>query len=96
MASNFKVFTTRNCNTLHLKLMGDFDGTSAFQVLDVLKKNCFGAQRVIFHTNSLAHIHPFGIRVFQHNLSEIERNSLQLCFTGDNAAAIAPLNSVYL
>jgi anti-anti-sigma regulatory factor len=96
MASNFRVFTARNCDTLHLKLMGDFDDTSASQVLDVLKRNCFGAHRVIIHTNSLTHIHPFGTRVFQHNLSEIDRRSLQLCFTGDHAAAIAPLDSVYL
>jgi anti-anti-sigma regulatory factor len=96
MASNFRVFTMRNCDTLHLKLMGDFDGTSAFQVLDVLKRNSSGAQRVIIHTNRLAHIHPFGIRAFQHSLSAIDRRSLQLFFTGDNAAAIAPLNSIYL
>jgi hypothetical protein len=96
MASNFRIFKTRSCDTLHLKLMGDFDGTSAFQVLEVLKKNCFGAHRIIFHTDSLAHIHPFGIRVFQHSLSEIDRHSLQLCFAGDNAAAIAPLNSIYV
>jgi anti-anti-sigma regulatory factor len=96
MASNFKVFTTRNCDTIHLKLMGDFDGTSAFQVNDVLKRNCCGTHTVIIHTNSLTHIHPFGTRVFQHNLSEIDRRSLKLFFTGDHAAAIAPFNSTYL
>lgn len=96
MASKFRVFTTRNCDTVHLKLMGDFDGKSAFKVLKVLKRNTSGAHRVIIHTNRLAYINPCEISVFQHSLSEIDRRSLQLFFTGDNAAAIAPLNSVCL
>jgi anti-anti-sigma regulatory factor len=96
MASNFRVFTTRSCDTLHLKLMGDFDGTSASHVLNILKRNSFNAHRVIIHTNSLEHIHPFGTRVFRHNLSEIDAHSIELLFTGDHAAAIAPRNSVCL
>jgi len=96
MGSDFRVFTSRKGDTLHLNLMGDFDGTSAFQVLNVVKRSGLGAHRVIIHTNSLAHIHPFGIRVFQHSLSEMDRRSLQLYFTGDHAAAIAPSNSLYL
>ncbi len=42
MASEFRVFTIRNCDTVHLELMGDFDGTSAFQVLDSPQKKCLG------------------------------------------------------
>ena len=43
MASKFRVFTTRNCDTVHLELMGDFDGKSAFKVLKVLKRNALEA-----------------------------------------------------
>jgi hypothetical protein len=34
MASNFRIFAHRNSDSLHLKPAGDFDGTSAFELLD--------------------------------------------------------------
>ena len=53
MASNFKIFVHRNNDSLHLKLMGDFDGSSACELISVLKKSAKGVFRVIIHTNSL-------------------------------------------
>jgi hypothetical protein len=46
MASNFRISTHRNSESLHLKLVGDFDGSSAFELINVLKKNWNGAYRV--------------------------------------------------
>ena len=37
MASNFKIFIHRNDDNLHLRLMGDFDGSSAFELINALK-----------------------------------------------------------
>ena len=46
MASNFKILVHRNSDSLHLKLVGDFDGTSAHELLNSLTKNARGVRRV--------------------------------------------------
>jgi hypothetical protein len=38
MASNFKLFLDETGDSLHLKLYGDFDGSSAHELIHTLKK----------------------------------------------------------
>jgi len=90
MASNFRIFVHRNSDSLHLKLAGDFDGTSAFELLDMVKKNGAGLRKVFIHTSSLKTIYPFGLQVFEKSLSELKGSSFQLLFTGEHAQQIAP------
>jgi len=90
MASNFQIFVHRNSDSLHLRLAGDFDGSSAFELLDTVKENGSGLRRVFIHTGSLKTIHPFGAHVFEKNLSDLKGLSLQLLFTGEHAKKIAP------
>jgi len=42
MAANFRISVHRSSDSLHMKLMGDFDGSSAWELLNVLRN----AQRV--------------------------------------------------
>jgi len=72
MASNFRIFVHRNSDSLHLKLAGDFDGTSAFELLDMVKKKGAGLRKVFIHTSSLKTIYPFGLQVFEKSLSELK------------------------
>jgi len=90
MASNFKIAVHRNSDNLHLKLMGDFDGSSACELINTLKENCKNINRIFIHTNSLDHIHPFGERVFQNNFKILKGKTIRISFTGDNATKIAP------
>jgi len=90
MAQNFKIHIHRNSETLHLKIMGDFDGSSAYELLNVLKINCHGASRVFIHTNCLQDIHPFGCNVFHNNLDMLKGKSIPIVFTGENASQLAP------
>jgi hypothetical protein len=90
VASNFKIITQRNSDTLHIKLLGDFDGTSAFELLDALKRNCLGARRAIIHTSNLKDIYPFGKNVFQNRFSEVSKHFAQILFTGENASQVSP------
>jgi hypothetical protein len=89
MAKNFKVFVHRNSENVHLKLTGDFDGTSAYELLDVMKRNSFRASRVFIHTESLKQIEPFGREVFRNNLNAVKTTSLRVSFTGNNARQLA-------
>lgn len=93
MASNFKILVHRNGDSVHLKLAGDFDGSSAFELLDVVKKHGRALHKMFIHTDSLKAVHPFGPDVFKKNLSDLKGSSLQLFFTGEDAQQIAPAGS---
>ncbi len=90
MASNFKILIHKNSNSLHLILLGDFDGSSAHQLINALKKKMYGVSRVFIHTDRLNDIFSFGRDVFQSNLNVIKRQPVKLVFTGENAAQLAP------
>lgn len=89
MALNFKISVHKNGDNLHLKLSGDFDGSSAFQLLNAMKKNSNGARRVLIHTACLGKIDPFGCEMFRHRLSELNKHGSSIIFTGKHAEQIA-------
>jgi len=90
MASDFRILVHRNSDSLHLKLTGDFDGSSAWELLNVLKKSTNGICRVFIHTNCLKSIYPFGRDTFRQNLNDMNRRSFHILFTGEHASEIAP------
>jgi hypothetical protein len=46
MATDFHMFSYKTRDSLHLKLEGDFDGTSAYELLETLKKNGNGFYQI--------------------------------------------------
>lgn len=92
MARNFAISIHRNGESVHLKLIGDFDGSTAYDLLHALKKYGHGASRIFVHTCSLRSIHPFGLSVFHDNLKLLGNRSLELVFTGDNGPRFVPEN----
>ena len=92
MASNFKIYCHQNSDNLHLKLMGDFDGTSAHELIHVLEKYNGNTGRIFIHTCALSSVDPFGLNVFQKNCY-IKKLSQSLTFTGEYGTTIAPQGS---
>ena len=90
MARSFAISVHRNSENVHLRLMGDFDGTSAHELLSVLKRHCNRTLRVFIHTSCLRNIHPFGRSVFHNHLDVLKGQSIELIFTGENASHLAP------
>ena len=90
MALNFRIFIHSNGENLHLKLIGDFDGTSAHELLSTLKRYSNHTSKVFIHTSRLKDIHPFGLNVFHDNLDVLKGKSLELVFTGKYASQVAP------
>ena len=90
MTSNFRISSYRDSDILHLKLMGDFDGASAYDLLNTLKRNCPKASKIFIHTSCLKEIYPFGIAVFQNNLDGLKVHYNKFVFTGENAALLSP------
>lgn len=90
MASNFKISLNRNNNSLHLNLMGDFDGSSAFELINTLKEHNGNCAKIFINTGGLSSLHPFGLDVFQKNCT-INKSCRDLIFIGEYATEIASL-----
>lgn len=93
MARNFRISTHRNSDSIHLNLLGDFDGSSAYELVELLRKKCHGISKVFIHTNALKEIHPFGRNVFLSNLDSLSDNCGNMLFTGEHAEELAPKGS---
>lgn len=89
MASNFRIFSHRNNGDLHLNLIGDFDGSSAFELINILQGYSGNGGKIVINTNGLSSIHPFGVGVFQKNCCG-HKLSGGLTFTGKYEETIAP------
>ena len=88
MANNFKILRHRTDDNLQLSLAGDFDGSSAFELLNMLKENLNNTARVSINTSNLKKIHPFGLQVFNQNFSKIKHHQTWVEFIGKNADQI--------
>ena len=82
MASNFQVFSNQNRDSLHLHMYGDFDGMSAYELINALKKQHEHYFEVFIDTNDLDKVHPFGIDVFQKKANLLVKNKISLIFIG--------------
>jgi hypothetical protein len=63
-------------------MQGEFDGTSAHELINTLKSQQRDYFKVLVDTNDLNQIHTFGIDVFQRNLYKRIKNSRNLMFIG--------------
>jgi hypothetical protein len=90
MASNFRVSTQKKSESVHLQLIGDFDGSSAWQLFDIIENGCKSANKVFIHTDTLNQIHPFGCSTFHKHLNILKRYSKQIVFTGEYASKLSP------
>ena len=90
MAQNFKISTHRTIDNLYIRLVGDFDGSSAFELLNALWENLNGAKIILIDTYNLKEVYPFGREVFYYNFSKIKNQQKRIRFVGPNALKLAP------
>ena len=84
MASNFKLFSYETGDSLHLKLYGDFDGSSAHELIHTLKKCGSRFYQIFIDTDDLGVIHSFGKDVFQKYYGFFDTRMKNLIFIGKN------------
>jgi hypothetical protein len=82
MANNFKFLSNRSINKIHLKLFGGFDGSSAYELLNVLKNCKDDCNQIFIDTNNINSIDPFGKDVFKKNLGVFDININKISITG--------------
>jgi anti-anti-sigma regulatory factor len=90
MASNFQIYSYKTKDSLHLRLNGDFDGSSAYELINTLNEAGTGFWEIYIDTNGLKTIHPFGRDVFEKNLSNLNNKLSNLIFIGGNRHKISP------
>ena len=90
MAHNFKINIHRTTDNLYIRLMGDFDGSSAFELFNALKDNLHSTQCILVDTHKLKAVYPFGREVFYYNFSKIKNQRIRIRFVGPDALHLAP------
>ena len=91
MASNFHIFRHRTRDSLHLKLEGDFDGSSALELINILIEHGTDFHQIFIDTNDLKTVHPFGRDMFQKNLGRFNKILNSLIFIGANGHKVIPI-----
>jgi anti-anti-sigma factor len=88
MTSNFGISVSRSNKNLLLKLSGDFDSSSAMQLLSLMK-NCINeTEKIIIDTDSIGYMEPFGFSIFRYNLGSLARHRMKFVFTGEKASSL--------
>ena len=87
MAPNFSCFINETSDSLHLKLYGDFDGDSAYQLINSIKNKGKNFLNVFIDTDDLNRVYPFGISVFEKKVRTIFKKKNTLIFIGKNKSA---------
>ena len=85
MASNFQITLNRLEGRIHLKLHGDFDGSSAHELLNLLKDKSDDTLKIYIHTDGLKNIYPFGLNTFKKSFRITTANGDRIVFTGKRA-----------
>jgi hypothetical protein len=68
VASNFKIYSLKTRESLHSRLTGDFDGSSAYELINKISKYGKNFYEIYIDTNDLNSIYPFGREVFKKRL----------------------------
>ena len=89
MALNFQIYSFKTRDSLHLKLSGDFDGSSAYELIHTLTEHGKGFYEIFIDTNDLKSIHPYGREVFQKRLGILKNQFHGINFVGRNMHEIS-------
>jgi len=90
MALNFKIFFHTTEESLFIKMDGDFDGSSAHELLNALKKYGQSFYNIHIDTNDLKVIYPFGTGIFENNFKTFRKQLNNIVVAGKNVHLIAP------
>ena len=88
MASNFRIFIDRNSDCVGLKLAGDFDGTSAYELIYAIKKLPEDTGKITICTDGLKNTYPFGLDVFHRFMRSLNGQQAKIVLTGNNVSKL--------
>ncbi|MFO7644096.1 MAG: hypothetical protein R6W95_06915 [Desulfosarcina sp.] len=89
MAINFKIFQLKSKRSVHLSLDGDFDGSSAHELINTMRSYGSDVEEIFVNTNGLKSIHPFGQAVLYRNLPTLQSRFRSLRFIGNHGRQLS-------
>lgn len=90
MAGNFNISVTKTGDGVRLKLNGDFDGSSACELMNLLYEgDLFGSSKILVDTDSVKNVYPFGLNILHSRLNQIKLMKVPLVFTGKMSGRFA-------
>ena len=90
MAGNFNISVTKSGDHVCLKLNGDFDGSSACELTNLLNDGeLFNSSEILVDTDSLKNVYPFGLNVLHSRLHKAKSRKIPLIFTGKMSGRFA-------
>ncbi|MGD8991877.1 MAG: hypothetical protein PVI00_10535 [Desulfobacterales bacterium] len=95
MANNFRISIHRKSDNISIRLAGDFDGSSADELLNVLQDRLNDIASISIDTSELNKIYPFGRDVFTHHLFKLKQYNCRINLVGKNAEQITPSEMEY-
>lgn len=93
MSTNFQVAFKKSNGNLHVHPTGNFDGSSAWELINLLHEQYTGKGQVFVDTHGLREICPFGCSTFQCRLNQSRLPADRLFFKGEKGYEIAPEGS---
>jgi hypothetical protein len=93
MGGNFQIALKKTKGNLFVNPRGDFDGSSACELVNLLHEQYDGNGCVFIETDDLRDVCPFGCSVFQCRLNQHRMPADRLVFKGENGLKIAPCGS---
>jgi anti-anti-sigma regulatory factor len=88
VASNFKIYIFKTRESLHLRLTGDFDGSSAYELVNKISEYGNSFYEIFIDLNDLNSIHPFGREVFKKRLGSLKNQLHNITFIDSNGHGI--------
>ena len=93
MNTNFSVQCKRSNGNLHLRPKGDLDGSSAWELINLISEKYHGKGRVFIDTQDLGEMHPFGCGILKCHLRMETMPPDCLFFKGKKGFEMAPNGS---
>ena len=93
MSADFQINTRKSNGNIHVQLAGDFDGSSAWTLVNLLHEKHDGNGRIFINTDKLGEICPFGCSIFQNRIDLNRLPADRLFFEGKKGLEIAPNGS---
>jgi ABC-type transporter Mla MlaB component len=83
VAANFRIFSHLNSENLHLKLVGDFDKYSVWELLMALNAYRDYVKKIFIHTSDLSQVDPAARELFSSTLVDFKAGRNSVIRTGD-------------
>jgi hypothetical protein len=88
-SSYFGISVDKHRGGFKLKLEGDFDASSAYELIHAIRKLPEDTGNVSICTNGLNNIYPFGVDVFHKFFKSPDGQSTKIAFIGNNAKQLS-------